>query len=136
MSASSPSAALSSLTDSVKRRQIRLPLRHSDFIIHHLNTDCHVHKLILEHHSAYFRVYFDTLTPISDMHLPAQEESKESATPSHKKHKAVDQPSVSSASPSSSSSTVCDHSTLIHCILFPDSFGIERVDDDAFHMFL
>ena len=37
------------------------PSKHVDFVLHYGNTAFHVHKLVLHHHSAYFRTYLDTL---------------------------------------------------------------------------
>ena len=39
------------------------PGKHADFVLHYdNNTAFHVHKLVLHHHAAYFRTYFDTLS--------------------------------------------------------------------------
>jgi len=35
--------------------------RYSDFVIHHRGSSYHAHKLVLCHHSAYFRTYIDAL---------------------------------------------------------------------------
>ena len=39
------------------------PVNLSDFVIHYRNTSYHVHKFVLQYHSAYFRTYIEQLTP-------------------------------------------------------------------------
>ena len=67
------------------------PRELADFIIHYQNTDFHVHKFVLHHHSAYFRTYFDLLSPTSQ----------------------------NSSSTSSDAAQFCNHSSIPHCIHLP-----------------
>ena len=68
------------------------PRKHADFVIHYDVTAFHVHKLVLDHHSAYFRAYFDTLEPA---------ESLCACTRPCKKAK------------------LCNHPSIAHCIHLP-----------------
>ena len=84
--------------------QVHFPPRHLvDFVVHYDHTDFYVHKLVLHHHSTYFRTYLDMLTT----------SSSGSATPFDTPHS-------------------CDHSSVPHCIHVPQQTRlIERTPATA-----
>ena len=63
--------------------------QYADFVIHY-DSDFHVHKFVLHHHSAYFRTYFQTVPATSDSDASAAKEPK-----------------------------LCNHPTIAHCIHLP-----------------
>ena len=87
----------------------------ADFVIHCADTDFHVHKFVLHHHSAYFRAYFQTLSPLSRC-----------------RH-------CGSATSSSNATEPCDHPTIAHCIHLPPVTKLvsgREVTANAFQLFL
>ena len=53
----------------------------TDFVVHFRSTSFYVHKLVLSHHSAYFRAYIEQLVP--GQHAYAKEKCDEHAEISH-----------------------------------------------------
>ena len=62
MSLDNSSESLSLSDNSVENIMTFPPCQLTDFVLHYDNTALHVHKLVLHHHSAYFRTYFETLS--------------------------------------------------------------------------
>ena len=86
-----------STADTVEDTVLFPPREHADFVIHYDNTAFHVHKLILHHHSAYFRAYFQSLSRSSEN---------------------------SSTGPSSERSKRCCHPSITHCIDLPQQITL------------
>jgi hypothetical protein len=125
------SAPPSSPSPGIRQRVDLPPVRHSDFIIHFLNTDYHVHQLVRQHHSAFFRALFDSFTPLEQVHVvdfgarPLGERKKRKIDDG-KREKEEDSPSQEgSASTASSSSSVlhCDHSPHVRYVQLPAHIG-------------
>ena len=114
------------------RHSVHLPpSRHSDFVIHFLNTDFYVHQLVLQHHSAYFRTLFEAFPRLKDL-TPTDASGR-----TRKRRIAEgDIAARDNASSSPSSSAACDHSALIPCVHLPDRVGREVCSEEEFHLFL
>ena len=102
------------------------PPDHADFVLHYANTSFHVNKLVLYHHSAYFRTYFQTLPTAP---------SPSTSSKSTKKRKRAQRRSSSSAEESHQ----CDHPAIAHCIHLPQLtmlVGKDEVHANDFRVFL
>ena len=135
MSSTTPSSLLTS------SQQVYLPpARLSDFVIHFRDTDFHVHKLVLQHHSAYFRAIFDTFPPLSDVVIEdvSGRERKRQRNNENTVVEVGDPSPIAASSTVSptSSSAACDHSELIHCVHLPDRVGRESCSEEEFLLFL
>ena len=114
-----PSAALpttepsDAIGDSVifPRRQL------VDFIVHYDGVDFHLHRLVLQHHSTYFRKLFDTPSQSADSETsePTESFDSEAQTPAAKRMKQ------------------CNHPHIAHCIHLPQQTEATAVD---FRLFL
>ena len=96
------------------------PREVADFVIHY-DKHFHVHKFVLHHHSAYFRAYFLTLSPQSDVYID------------------VDIRPASDSSPAIKRPKRCNHPTIAHCIHLPQQITLvdkDDVDADDFELFL
>ena len=89
--------------DDVKQDSIVFfpPLELVDFVIHYDSTAFYVHKLLLHHHSAYFRAYLLLLNSQGSPASPTRRRAR------------------SSTSFSVNEEQHCDHPTIAHCIHLP-----------------